>query len=99
MKLDRIMKASEIRTLGIKKQDVMGYDYYNDGWEEYPNKLVINGKVVASFRKTSDRKNSFNKIKRMGLGLGWSSGCISDEDLGLSLADPKEVFNYKIISR
>lgn len=97
---NKTLKVQEIKELGISEMDVMGYDYgfENDKDNYY---LAINGERVVNFSNTNDRKKTFDKIKRMGLGLGWKAPILTDEEEGIIQAgkNGENPFAYTIISR
>lgn len=92
------LTAKEIRNLNINENDVMGFDYqWENGIDN--NYLTINGKRIISFSKSLDRKKSFDKIKRMGFGLGWKAPLLTDEEQGIiqAVQNGENPFAYSII--
>ena len=92
------LTASEIRELNLCEEDVMGFDFqWENGLEN--NYLTINGKRVVSFINLRDRRKSFDKIKRMGLALGWKAPLLTDEEEGIIQAhkNGENPFAYSII--
>jgi flagellar basal body rod protein FlgF len=92
------LTAAEIRNLNLNEKDIMGFDFQ---WENSVdnNYITINGDRVVSFTKQSDRKKSFDKIKRMGLALGWQASQLTDEEEGIIQAhkNGENPFAYSII--
>jgi hypothetical protein len=96
--INTVLSASEIRTLNIQEGDVLGFDFqYDNGVDN--NYLTVNGKRVVSFLSGRDRKKSFDKIKRMGLGFGWKAPLLTDEEEGIIQASKngENPFAYSII--
>ena len=92
------LTAAEIRNLNLNEKDIMGFDFqWENGVDN--NYITINGDRVVSFTKQSDRKKSFDKIKRMGLALGWQASQLTDEEEGLIQAhkNGENPFAYSII--
>ena len=80
--LNNTLSAKQIRELKIDNKDVMGFDFQNiEGIENHY--LIINGERFISFTNSLDMEKSFNKIKRMGFGLGPRPTMITDEDRGI----------------
>lgn len=76
------LTATEIRNLNLKKNDSLGFDYqWENGIDN--NYLTVNGKRLISFINPKDRRKSFDKIRRMGFGLGWKKPQLTDEEEGL----------------
>lgn len=96
--LNSILTVTEIRKLNLNKNDVMGFDFQCENGIDN-NYLTINGKRILSFINPKDRRNSFNKIKRMGLGLGWQKPQLTDEEEGIIQAykNGENPFAYSII--
>ena len=96
--LNSTLTAKQIRSLNLTEDDVMGFDFE---WEnEVDNHyLTINGERVLSFTNSNDRKKSFDKIKRMGLALGWKAPQLTDEEEGIIQAakNGENPFAYSII--
>ena len=92
------LTAQEIKSMNLNEGDVMGFDFQ---WENDKDNyyLTINGKRVVSFVSPRHRKNSFDKIKRMGLGLGWVAPQLTDEEEGIIQAhkNGENPFAYSII--
>jgi hypothetical protein len=92
------LTAKEIKSMNLAEGDVMGYEYQ---WEDDKDNyyLVINGKRVASFSNLKHRKQSFDKIKRMGFALGWKAPLLTDEEQGIIQAhkNGENPFAYSII--
>jgi hypothetical protein len=92
------LTAQQIRNLNIQKNDVLGFDYqWENGVDN--NYLTVNGKRVISFTNSKHRRNSFDKIKRMGFGWGWKMGQLTDEENGIIQASQngENPFAYSII--
>lgn len=97
--LNNTLTAKEIRNLNLNENDVLGFDYqWENGVDN--NYLTVNGKRVISFANSKDRRKSFDKIKRMGLGLGWKASQLTDEEEGIIQAhkNGENPFAYSIIS-
>lgn len=96
-RVNATLTAREIREMNIKENDVLGFDYQWDGVDN--NYLTINGERVLSFSSQSDRKKSFDKIKRMGFGFGWKAPILTDEEEGIIQASKngENPFAYSII--
>ena len=92
------LTADQIRNLNLNAKDVMGYEFQ---WESGFNKyyITINGQRAVSFDNHFDRLKSFNKIKRMGFGLGWKAIQLTDEEQGIIQAgkNGENPFAYSII--
>jgi len=96
--LNSTLTAKEIRNLNLNENDVMGFDFqYFNGLDN--NYLTINGDRVVSFINRKDRRKSFDKIKRMGLALGWMAPQLTDEEKGIIQANKngENPFAYSII--
>ena len=95
--LNNTLSAKQIRELKIENKDVMGFAFQNDGIEHHY--LTINGKRFLSFTNSCDRRKSFNKIKRMGFGLGSTPTMITDEDRGIIQASKngENPFAYSVM--
>ena len=106
---NKTLTAQEIRNLNLNISDVLGYDYQSENGLEN-NYLTVNGKRVICFVSQNDRRKSFNKIRRMGLGFGWNEPLLTDEEQGIieaskngenpfactiMCADPKQNVVYK----
>jgi hypothetical protein len=92
------LTAKEIRNLDINENDVLGFDFqWENGVDN--NYLTVNSKRVVSFINSKDRRKSFDKIKRMGLGLGWKAPQLTDEEKGIAQAakNGENPFAYSII--
>lgn len=92
------LTAQEIRNLNLNQSDVLGFDFkWENGVDN--NYLTINGERVVSFTNSRDRRKSFDKIKRMGLGLGWKVPQLTDEEKGIIQASKngENPFAYTII--
>lgn len=92
------LTAVEIRNLNLNENDVMGFDFqWENGIDN--NYLTINGERVVSFTNSRDRRKSFDKIKRMGLALGWKAPQLTDEEEGIIQAhkNGENPFAYSII--
>jgi hypothetical protein len=77
-----VLTAQQIRLSGLKREDVLSYDYiYKNGVDNYF--LLVNGKVKWTFASSRLRFLSLRKIERMGLGLGWCKPQLTDEEIGL----------------
>jgi hypothetical protein len=93
-----VLTAAEIRNLNLNENDIMGFDFqWENGVDN--NYITINGERFLSFTKESDRKKSFDKIKRMGFALGWQKPLPTDEDMGIIQAhkNGENPFAYSII--
>lgn len=94
------LTAKEIRNFNLNENDVMGYDFQ---WENGVDNhyLTINGERLVSFTNESDRRKSFDKIKRMGFGFGWKAPLLTDEEQGIIQAakNGENPFAFTIISR
>ena len=96
--LSTTLTAKEIRSLNIKENDLLGFDFewVNNVDTHY---LTVNGQRVVAFLNSKDRRKSFDKIKRMGLGLGFQAPLITDEENGIIQAslNGENPFAYTII--
>ena len=96
--LTGVLTVKEIKGLNIKENDSLSFDFeYIDSVDNYF--IVLNGERFLSFSNYRDRLNSFNKIKRMGLGLGWIKPILTDEEEGIIQASKngENPFAYSII--
>lgn len=97
--LSKTITAKEVRTLRIKKEDVLGFSFERNEVEN--NYLLVNGRIVLNFATSKDRMKSYNKIQRMSFGLGWQKPQLTDEENGvvqaakLGLEFPKALVIYK----
>lgn len=92
------LTVKEIRNLNLNEKDVMGFDFqWENGIDN--NYLTINGKRIVSFTNSINRRKSFDKIKRMGLALGWEKPLLTDEEQGIIQANKngENPFAYSII--
>jgi hypothetical protein len=92
------LTAKEIRNLNLNENDVLGLDFqWKNGIDN--NYLLVNGKRTVSFANSKDSRKSFDKIKRMGLGLGWQAPQLTDEERGIIQAhkNGENPFAYSII--
>ena len=96
--LNSTLTVKEIKNLNINENDIMGFDFQ---WENDIDNyyLTINGKRIVSFTNCRDRRKSFDKIKRMGLALGWKAPQLTDEEEGIIQAhkNGENPFAYSII--
>ena len=77
--LNNTLTAKEIRNLNLNENDVLAFDFqWKNGVDN--NYLLINGERVISFTNLNDRRKSYNKIQRMGFGLGWLKPQLLDEE-------------------
>jgi hypothetical protein len=83
-----IMKASEIRI-----QNPSGKMTMKSG----TNEIHFDNGVVLTSVNSREKTKLWNKLKRMGYEQHYNLS--SDEFTGLSVADPKEVFNCTILSK
>ena len=92
------LTAKEIRNLNLNENDVLGLDFQ---WENGVDNhyLTVNGKRVISFTTSKYSRKSFDKIKRMGFGLGWKAPQLTDEEAGIIQAhkNGENPFAYSII--
>jgi len=91
------LTAKEIRSLKLNENDVLGLDFQRNLGADYY--LTVNGKRLVAFTNSKDRKKSFDKIKRMGLALGWKASQLTDEEEGIIQAhqNGENPFAYSII--
>lgn len=92
------LTVKEIRNLNLNEKDVMGFDFqWENGIDN--NYLTINGKRIVSFTNSRNRRKSFDKIKKMGLALGWEVPQLTDEEQGIIQANKngENPFAYSII--
>ena len=95
---NKTLSASEIRNLNIQESDVLSYEYlWEDGVDNHY--LNCNGKSIVSFSNPNARELTFNKIKRMGFGLGWKAPLLTDEENGIIQAaeNGENPFAYSIM--
>ena len=94
-KLIKAVSVKELRSLNIKENDVLSFSFNDDNYY-----LNLNGKSILNFANGSLRLKAFNKIKKMGLGLGVINTPITDEEEGLVEANKnnENPFNYTIMS-
>ena len=98
MKIISKLSASEIRNLNLKESDVLGFDFQ---WIENVenNFLCVNGERKLSFDSGYNRRLAYNKIRRMGFGLGWVAPQLTDEERGIIQAslNGENPFSYSLI--
>ena len=87
--LSKTITAKEVRNLNLNENDTLGYEFFRDDKENFF--LLINGNRSLNFTAPSDRRKSFDKIKRMGFGLGWLKPQLTDEERGLIAAGSRGV--------
>lgn len=96
--LNNTLTAQQIRSLNINEMDLMSFEYIYDNDREN-NYLLVNEVRVANFDSSKNRKKSFDKIKKMGLGLGWQAPQLTDEESGIIQAglNNENPFAYTIM--
>jgi len=64
-----VLTTKNIKNLNLSKNDTLGFEYYsNKGINNYY--LLSNCKRIVSFTDSKNRLQTYNKIQKMGLGLG-----------------------------
>ncbi len=99
-KLTKTITVAEIRNANIKKSSTLSkYFQWVNNKECYF--LRIDGEVKYCFNSDNALTKSINKIKKLGLGLGWIQPSNTDEENGLIQAglNGEDPFRFSIICK